>query len=91
MSRQKISATLAIEKGRIICIDCGYALAAAGTTWKQSAALSSVPVKDLPGAASAVEAKVVLRHFACPGCGSLLDTETALPEDPFLDDVVRVS
>lgn len=90
MSRQRISATLAIEKGRIICADCGYALVESGRAWKQHAALSSVPIKDLPGAASAIEARAILRHFACPGCGSLLDTETALPEDPFLDDVVRV-
>lgn len=90
MSRQNISATLAINKGSIVCADCGHALADAGTPWKQNAALTSVSVKDLPGAASAVEARVVLRRFACPGCGSLLDTETALPEDPFLDDVVGV-
>ena len=90
MSRQRISATLAIEQGRIICLDCDHALAAAGQPWKQHAALTCLPIKDLPGAASAVEAKAVLRMFACPGCGSLLDTETALPEDPFLDDVVRL-
>ncbi|MFA7282688.1 MAG: acetone carboxylase subunit gamma [Sterolibacterium sp.] len=90
MSRQIISATLAIENGNIVCIDCGRALVEAGQSWKRHAALTSTPIKDLPGAASAVDAKVVLRYFACPGCGSLLDTETALPEDPFLDDVVRV-
>ena len=90
MSRRKISATLAVDKGRIICADCGYALADAGASWKQNAALTTVAVDSLPGAASAVEAKLVLRRFACPDCGSLLDTETALPEDPFLDDVVRV-
>ena len=32
--------------------------------------------------------RVVLRRFACPGCGALLDSETALPEDPFLNDVL---
>lgn len=89
MSRQNISATLAINNGSIVCADCGHALAAAGTPWKRNAALTSVAVKELPGAASAVDAQVVLRRFACPGCGSLLDTETALPEDPFLDDVIR--
>lgn len=89
MSRQMISATLAIEKGNIVCVDCGRALVEAGQPWKRHAALTSKPIKDLPGAASAVDAKVVLRYFACPGCGSLLDTETALPEDPFLDDEVK--
>ena len=32
---------------------------------------------------------VRLRRFVCPGCGALLDTETALAGDPFLDDVVE--
>ena len=89
MSRQMISATLAIEKGNIVCADCARALVEAGQAWKRHAALTSVPIKDLPGAASAVDTKVVLRYFACPGCGSLFDTETALPEDPFLDDVIN--
>jgi hypothetical protein len=40
------------------------------------------------GAGSNVEPRVVLRRFACPRYGHLLDTEAALPEDPFLEDVV---
>ena len=31
---------------------------------------------------------VYLREFSCPQCATLLDTETALPEDPFLNDVL---
>jgi hypothetical protein len=65
-------------------------LAKAGTGWKEAAALSTVPVHALPGAGSNVEPRVVLRRFACPHCGHLLDTETALPDDPFLEDVVVV-
>ena len=34
--------------------------------------------------------RVVLRRFSCPRCGHLLDTETALPDDPFLEDLVKV-
>ncbi|MDB5999601.1 MAG: Acetone carboxylase gamma subunit, partial [Rhizobacter sp.] len=34
---------------------------------------------------------VVLRRFSCPQCGGLLDTETAMPDDPFLDDVLDVA
>ena len=30
--------------------------------------------------------RLLLREFACPGCGGLLDTEIALPGDPFLED-----
>lgn len=90
MTRRRIGEGLALEGGQIICVACGHQLAPAGTSWKQRAALTTVPVAGLPGASSAIEAKVVLRRFACPGCGGLLDTETALPEDPFLEDVVRV-
>ena len=32
--------------------------------------------------------EVRLRKFSCPGCGLLLDCELALPEDPFLEDVI---
>ena len=49
-----------------------------------------VPVGALPGAGSNVESRVVLRRFCCPRCGHLLDTETALPDDPFLEDLVKV-
>ena len=40
------------------------------------------------GAEQHVCNRVVLRRFACPGCGALLDSETALPEDPFLNDIL---
>jgi acetone carboxylase gamma subunit len=30
----------------------------------------------------------VIRRFSCPSCGALLDSETALPGEPFLEDVV---
>jgi acetone carboxylase gamma subunit len=33
--------------------------------------------------------EAILRHFGCPGCGALLDSEMALPGEPFLDDIVR--
>ncbi len=83
----RISESLLIAKGKTACVACGHALAKAGTSWKPHAALSTRPVRSLPGAASAIEERVVLRFFSCPGCGALLDTETALPEDPFLVDL----
>jgi acetone carboxylase gamma subunit len=86
--KKRISETLMVENGKICCMACSHPLAPAGTTWKKSAALSTVPVHALPGTGSNVEPSVVLRRFACPQCGHLLDTETALPEDPFLEDVV---
>ena len=40
------------------------------------------------GESYAAGEQVLLRRFFCPGCGALLDTETALPGDPFLNDIV---
>jgi hypothetical protein len=65
-------------------------LASTNERWKKKVALSTIPVATLPGAGSNIESRVVLRRFSCPHCGRLLDTETALPEDPFLEDVVKV-
>jgi acetone carboxylase gamma subunit len=86
--KKRISESLFAENGKIGCVSCAHALGPSGTSWKTAASLSTVPVKTLPGAGSNVEPRVVLRRFACPQCGHLLDTETALPEDPFLEDVV---
>ncbi len=88
--RKRVSASLFDENGNICCAACAGALAPSGTVWKRSASLSTIPVGQLPGTGSNVEPRVVLRLFACPHCGHLLDTETALPDDPFLEDVVVV-
>ena len=87
--KMRVSATLVIEAGQICCLSCSHPLALANGSWKNKALLSAVPVAKLPGAGTNVEPRVMLRRFCCPRCGSLLDTETALPEDPFLEDVVR--
>jgi acetone carboxylase gamma subunit len=67
---------------------CHHDLGPAGQSWKQNARLSSQPVCELPGAGSGANSAVLLRRFACPGCATLLDSEVALPDDPFLDDIV---
>ena len=90
----RVSETLEIrEKGaakHICCRSCGHALVPAGKPWKPHAKLMALPIKKVPGSSSAVDAQVVFRQFSCPQCGSLLDSETALPEDPFLEDIVMV-
>ena len=90
MARIRISETLFVEDGHIACNQCAEPLAPTATSWKPRARLITVPLTSLPGAGSAIDPQVVLREFACPHCGSLLDTETAMPDDPFLDDIVRV-
>jgi len=88
--KKRVSATLFAESGQICCASCSAPLAPANASWKKKAALTTVPVGALPGAGSNVESRVVLRRFSCPHCGHLLDTETALPDDPFLEDLVKV-
>lgn len=88
--KRRLSASLFAENGQICCASCSAPLAPANASWKKKAALSTVPVGALPGAGSNVESRVVLRRFSCLRCGHLLDTETALPDDPFLEDLVKV-
>ena len=84
----RISMTLVRLDGRTCCASCKAPIAAATDSWKARAALNEVPVARLPGAGLGVDQDVVIRQFSCPSCGALLDAETALPGDPFLEDVV---
>ena len=88
-----IAANLAIrstaEGERIACCRCGHALAPAGQPWKRHAALREIPMRGAGGKAYTGAHEAVLRQFGCPGCGALLDSEMALPDEPFLDDIVR--
>jgi len=84
----RVSMTLVRLEGRICCGSCKTPLAAASESWKARAVLSEVPVARLPGAGLAIEPEVVVRRFSCPSCGTLLDSETALPGESFLEDVV---
>jgi acetone carboxylase gamma subunit len=71
----------------ISCRKCKCALGPAGVPWKQYASLVERPIQELCKPYTAAE-KVMLRNFACPDCGTLLDTEIALEDDPFLDDIL---
>jgi acetone carboxylase gamma subunit len=78
------------DGAEIRCARCGHALAPGGSPWKPAAAMREVPMNGVGGQAYTSGAQVVLRRFSCPGCGSLLDTETALPGDPFLEDILEI-
>lgn len=86
----RLSPALIIEGGNVCCAACSHPLTRAGESWKKRAALSTVRVMDLPGAGSGVDPQVLIRQFACPACGRLLDSETALPDDPFLEDTIML-
>ena len=89
---RRFSRTLVVNDGssgeHVCCRSCDHPLAANGTPWKTGAKLVESPVTGLGGDRWFAGDNVVLRQFVCPNCGALLDTETALPEDPFLNDVL---
>lgn len=85
---KRISSALHVADGRICCTACGHDIADAGGAWKPGAALSATPLRGSAGEPYSSGENVMLRRFSCPGCGALLDSETALPDDPFLNDVV---
>ena len=74
----------------IACNRCGETLSAAGEPWKPAAKLRERPMDGAGGGAYASADHVVLRQFFCPSCGALLDTETAMTDDPFLNDVLDI-
>lgn len=89
-----LSGSLAIvdtDDGKMIaCQSCERPLVPSGRPWKPEAAVRELPMQGAGGNAYASADHVVLRQFYCPGCGALLDSETAMSEDPFLNDVINV-
>ena len=91
---RRFSRTLVVNDGNsgavahVCCGTCDHPLAANGTPWKPGAKLVESPVTGLGGDRWIAGERVILRQFVCPNCGALLDTETALPEDPLLNDVL---
>ncbi len=85
---RRVSSTLHVEGAEIRSSACDHRIAQAGAPWKQAASLSETPMRGAAGVPYSGGERVVLRRFACPACGALLDSETALPEDPFLNDVL---
>ncbi len=92
--RQRMSDTLEIRgsgaERSVCCSACGHRLAQSGKPWKPGALLNAVPMQEGAGPSHATIGDAELRRFLCPGCGALLDTETASKDDPFLNDVLYV-
>ena len=76
--------------GEIACMACGHGLAPNNGPWKQAAWLDEVPLRGAAGDAYSNAPNVMLRRFYCPECAILLDSESALEGDPYLNEVVRV-
>ena len=86
----KFSATLNLNNtGSVTCRACNFEINPSCETWKEKAILSEKPMDGAGGSPYSLSKKVLLRQFFCPNCGYLLDTETAISGDPFLNDVVK--
>lgn len=70
----------------IACRQCNSAICPIEETWKEHAVLDERPIKQSGDAFSGAGRDVLLRRFFCASCGTTLDTEVALPGEPFLID-----
>lgn len=79
--------TVATDGITCACASCAHALGPATGAWKAFAIRRDLPLAQAGGGAYDTGFPgVVLRQFICPGCATLLDTETATAQDPALDD-----
>ncbi|MBD9375441.1 hypothetical protein IB238_22740 [Rhizobium sp. ARZ01] len=70
----------------IACRQCGTAICPTSAEWKAHAVLSEEPLARSGAAFSGVSEVLQLRRFFCASCGTTLDTEMAMPGEPFLVD-----
>lgn len=71
------------------CRACGHVLVDdMSSSWKSSVTPRERPMRDVSDAYT-TDDEVLLREYACPHCGVLLDAETTRASDPPLHDVVR--
>lgn len=88
--RDGISSAVAIEGNKAVCASCNYDLCPSDQSWKQSAVMRNVEIAEAGGKTYETGHRgVMLRQFICPGCGRLLDTETATADTPPLNDRVK--
>jgi hypothetical protein len=76
------------EEDSTQCTWCGVAFAPSGADWKDHAALRRLPI-ERAGPLRAPVGEFFLIEASCPACGTLLDTDLALGEDPPLHDRIE--
>jgi N-methylhydantoinase B len=74
--------------GSTQCTWCGERFAGAGADWKDLAAVHRVPLSRA-GSHRPDDGEFVLIESACPGCGTLLETELARSDAPPLHDRIE--
>ena len=83
----QFSQNLCISDDYIHCKHCNHRFTSSSENWKSRANLDELPLREL-GTPYTTGENVILRKFSCPGCGVLLDSEIAMPDDPFLEDIL---
>jgi acetone carboxylase gamma subunit len=73
----------------ICCRACDAAICRTDETWKERTLLDERPLRRFGDVFAGAGADVLLRRFFCPSCGTTLDTEVALPGEPFLIDRIQ--
>lgn len=86
---ERISSALESVGARIHCGKCGHDLGPLGGSWKTGALVRERPMNGAAGGPYKSREHVLLRSFFCPGCGRQLATETAMKDDPYLEDILR--
>lgn len=86
---QRVSEYLEIDDGQTKCRNCRYELGPSTNNWKNGSVCREQPLDEIDGAPYQCAKFVLLRLFYCPGCGRQLGTETAVKDDPYLEDVVK--
>jgi N-methylhydantoinase B len=75
----------------VMACGCGTVLAELTGDWKVGASWRDVPVPEgnrlCPPTRELVDDDFVLRQYACPGCGRLLDSKILRPSEPGLWDM----
>ncbi len=87
----RLSEYLEIDDGHTKCRKCGCDLGASTDNWKNSTIVHENPMDGAGGEPYRSGDHVLLRLFICPGCGRQLGTETAVKDDPYLEDIVSES
>ena len=76
---QPVAASLEAVEGRVLCKQCGHDFAAVGDNWKQGARRADVAVTEtnphLRDPGIYIDPSVHARHWYCPSCGVLADSE----------------
>jgi N-methylhydantoinase B len=86
-----LSEWLMVEGGTIRCGACGAEIGPVSADWKKLVVRKETPLAKVGAYTYATGAEgVVLRQFFCRSCATLLETETARPEDPSLVDRLAV-